>query len=222
MVATLLLETLTFAPEDSGTESCPIVYEAAGRSTGAQWGRVVTGWKEQDGESDARPAPLKTRANCTWTANGRSALAARAGRSGTRRQCRLSHPRLESLQWRNVEDIEFCYLVVWSHSRCKIASIQPDSKDQSLAVIRMQQPTFTIARTKEGVRVALPDYVENAFELLDEAGEWYLDRSAKTIYYKPRPGEDLTQAQVVVSAVETLVEIRGTPSVPSGTLHLRT
>ena len=78
----------------------------------------------------------------------------------------------------------------------------------------MQQPTFTKARTKEGVRIALPDYVENAFELLDEAGEWYLDRPAKTIYYKPRPGEDLTKLQVVVPALETLVEMRGSIESP--------
>ena len=113
------------------------------------------------------------------------------------------------LQWRNVEDVEFCYLVVWTHSRCKIASIQPDPKDKTLAVIQMQQPTFTTARTKEGVRIALPNYVENAFELLDETGEWYFDRPARRIYYKPRPGEDLTKLQVVVPALETLVEMRG-------------
>ena len=73
----------------------------------------------------------------------------------------------------------------------------------------MQQPTFTMARTKEGVRIALPNYVENAFELLDETGEWYLDRPARKIYYKPRPGEDLTKLQVVFPALETLVEMRG-------------
>jgi len=78
----------------------------------------------------------------------------------------------------------------------------------------MQQPTFAMARTKEGVRVALPDYVENAFELLDEAGEWYLDRPAKTIYYKPRPGEDRTKVQVIVPALETLIEVRGSVEHP--------
>ena len=31
-------------------------------------------------------------------------------------------------------------------------------------------------------------YIENALELLDEPGEWYLDRPAKTVYYMPRHG----------------------------------
>ena len=66
--------------------------------------------------------------------------------------------------------------------------------------------------------MALPNYVENALELLDEPGEWYLDQPAKTMYYKPRPGEDLTKAPVVVPALETLVEMRGA-SIPCGTSH---
>ena len=52
-------------------------------------------------------------------------------------------------------------------------------------------------------------YVENALELLDEPGEWYLDRPAKTVYYMPRPGEDMAKVEVLAPAVEKLVELRG-------------
>ena len=78
----------------------------------------------------------------------------------------------------------------------------------------MLQPHFTHVRQKEGVHVELPDYVENAFELLDEPGEWYLDRPADTVYYLPKPGEDMTKAKVVAPAVERLVELRGTLDQP--------
>jgi hypothetical protein len=61
--------------------------------------------------------------------------------------------------------------------------------------------------------------VENAFELLDEPGEWYLDRKARTVYYFPRPGEDLRRAEVIVPALETLVELRGTLDQPVHDLH---
>ena len=33
---------------------------------------------------------------------------------------------------------------------------------------------------------------------------------AKTVYYLPRPGEDMTKAEVIAPAVEKLVELRGT------------
>ena len=115
--------------------------------------------------------------------------------------------------WRNIPDIEFCYVGVepgswsWSHSRCEVQSI---ARDGNRAMVTMRQPYFTQARSKAGVTVKLPDYIENALELLDEPGEWYFDRPAKTVYYLPRPGEDMGAVQAIAPAVETLVDVRGT------------
>src|SRR2546430_1870752 len=50
-----------------------------------------------------------------------------------------------------------------------------------------------------------PAYVENALELLDRPGEWYLDRSAGRVSYAPRPGEDLRTADVQAPRLETLL-----------------
>lgn len=49
----------------------------------------------------------------------------------------------------------------------------------------------------------------NALELLDEPGEWFQDYPSGKIYYYPREGEDMNTAQVVVPAIETLVQIDG-------------
>ena len=84
----------------------------------------------------------------------------------------------------------------------------------------MQQPTFRLARNKEGVQIDMPAYIENALELLDEPGEWYLDRPAHTVYYRPQPGEDMTKAEVVAPALERLVEFCGTPDRPVENLQL--
>ena len=50
--------------------------------------------------------------------------------------------------------------------------------------------------------------------MLDEPGEWYLDRRAKTVYYMPRPGEDMTKLEVIAPGLEKLVELRGTLDQP--------
>ena len=52
-------------------------------------------------------------------------------------------------------------------------------------------------------------YFENALELLDQAGEWYLDETQNVLYYKPRSGEDMTKATVVAPVLETVVSING-------------
>ncbi len=50
-------------------------------------------------------------------------------------------------------------------------------------------------------------YIENAFELMDEPGEWYLDESAGTVYIKAPENVDILKAEVVVPRLETLVKI---------------
>lgn len=53
---------------------------------------------------------------------------------------------------------------------------------------------------------------ENALEFLDEPGEWYLDRTGGggTLYYSPRPGEDLATDLVELPILESLVQGQGT------------
>lgn len=57
-------------------------------------------------------------------------------------------------------------------------------------------------------------YLTNAKELLDSEGEWYLDSRASKVYYIPRKGENMTTAEVIVPAVETLLKVEGTPDNP--------
>jgi len=59
-----------------------------------------------------------------------------------------------------------------------------------------------------------PFYLANAIQFLDEPGEWFEDVAAGKLYYWPRAGEDLTRASVMAPALETLLQIEGTPEQP--------
>jgi hypothetical protein len=61
---------------------------------------------------------------------------------------------------------------------------------------------------------AQPTYLENAFELLDQPGEWYLDRTADQVYYLPRHGENPRTADVEAPVLQKLVEENGTAGKP--------
>ena len=52
-------------------------------------------------------------------------------------------------------------------------------------------------------------YVENIFEELDAAGEWYMDVGTSTLYFMPPPDIDLREATVAVSGAARLVDIQG-------------
>jgi hypothetical protein len=55
-------------------------------------------------------------------------------------------------------------------------------------------------------------YVENIFEELDTAGEWYADRAKNILYYKPTAGVDMSKALIEVPVLENLITFRGTPN----------
>ncbi|OXA69876.1 hypothetical protein B0A67_18250 [Flavobacterium aquidurense] len=57
-------------------------------------------------------------------------------------------------------------------------------------------------------------YLNNGISMLNEAGEWYLDKKSAKIYYIPRAGEDMNSAKVTVPVLENLVEVKGTIDTP--------
>lgn len=140
--------------------------------------------------------------------------------------------------WKNLSDIEFVYtggnavwsvpsvgLGSWTEPRCPIANIKG-------ATIVMAQPCWNNSTKrimfegdlKQWKRTAnlvgprsigkQPSFIENAYELLGRPGEFYLDRTAKTIYYVPRHGEDLSKADVELPVLEALVTGEGTSTQP--------
>ena len=53
--------------------------------------------------------------------------------------------------------------------------------------------------------------VENARRFLDAPGEWFLARDG-TLSYQPRPGEDITQAEVIAPVAEKFLVFQGDPA----------
>jgi regulation of enolase protein 1 (concanavalin A-like superfamily) len=60
-----------------------------------------------------------------------------------------------------------------------------------------------------------PLYIENAYEFLDAAGEWYLDTTTGTLYYKPLSGQDMSTADVEVPKLQSIINVGGTYSSPA-------
>ena len=54
-------------------------------------------------------------------------------------------------------------------------------------------------------------YVENAREMLDQPGEWYLNRETGVLSYWPLPGETLAAAEIVAPRATELVRFAGRP-----------
>ncbi|MEU0029712.1 right-handed parallel beta-helix repeat-containing protein [Streptomyces sp. NPDC006335] len=86
-------------------------------------------------------------------------------------------------------------------------------------VITMEQPAWnnntfgydTITSPYQDTAFSL----ENAYEFLDTAGEWNLDPTTGTLYYKPLPGQTMSSADVELPRLESLLDIGGTYAKPA-------
>jgi Fibronectin type III domain len=226
---------LTFL--DSGTNGFNVVYAALpGQQPIISSGVQITGWKLIDSGKNlwAAPAPagLNTRQlyiNGVRAYRTQGRPPAQFTQTGTG----YTAPGNVMTDWRNPTDIEFVYtggnalwseqengLGPWEEPRCPVASI---SSDGTTTTITMAQPCWNNSTLRPNInpakhsdlvgRISLigqPEYVENAYELLGTPGQFYLDRSSSTIYYVPRPGEDLTTADVEAPVLEKLVTADGT------------
>ena len=64
-------------------------------------------------------------------------------------------------------------------------------------------------------------FVENIAEELDAPGEWFYDKTTKTLSFMPPPGVDLRTATVEVSQLKKLVELKGGTTTPLKNVYLQ-
>lgn len=222
-------KTLRFDAHDSGTGGHSVIYRAEpGQQVVLSGGKLIQGWQpDAAGRWKAKTDLDNFR---QLYVNGVRAVRARSPALPPAKPIAVDEIEFPSMagfelfgadgykteavdmaKWKRPSEIEFCYYSAWTNTRCKVESIK---RDGDVAIVTMSQPHFMYAREKEGAHVDLPSYIENALELLDEPGEWYLDRSNKTVYYIPRPGEDLSKLQVIAPLVESLIELHGELDAP--------
>ena len=199
---------IVFDHLDSGTNGHRVIYKNyPGAAPTISGGRQITGWRPDTGRR--WKAATKIKGFRQLYIDGRRAVRARGHLKGANLHGLDGYTTTNAAManWANQDDIELCYLSVWIHNRCKVKSI---SAGGGGAVLTMVQPQFSLAKTMQGIQARVPSYIENSLELLDEPGEWYLDRKAGVVYYMPRPGEDMRKVSVVAPALEKLIELRGT------------
>jgi hypothetical protein len=187
-----LVQPLTLDARDSN-----VTWQAApGETPVLSGGAPVTGWKPLP---DGRwTAPLRFATRQLYV-NGRRALLAQ-GPAPKLIRTTTGYETADgsALSFRSPRDLELVFDVLWRESRGRVASIDGGT-------ITMQQPFFANALLDRWATIDLPTRFENAPELVDQPGEWYLDRVAGTALYLPRPGEDLPTADVVAPRLQRLV-----------------
>jgi uncharacterized protein YjdB len=193
-----LTSTLTFTSEDSGSKGYNIIYQAYNCEIPILSGGIkINGWTIHDTVKNIFQAKVDTTLNSRQLyVNGLRAIRARSiDASGWVESSDGYTCPEEVASWKDITKVEVVSHKEWKCHRGSIASV-------SGTHVVMDQPYWKYVHYQYNAPAV---WIENAYELLDEEGEWYLDRTKGMLYYKPRKGENMATAVVILPKLETLI-----------------
>jgi hypothetical protein len=207
-----LASTFKLSAADSGTPGHTIVYAAKQGATPILSGAIqVTGFSPVDAQHRVFVAsvPPGTKGRQLYV-DGRRATRARGPASppGFVEQAdgfSLGDPAIAS--WPDASQLEVVGTKQWKMFRCPV-------KQVTGAGLALSDACWAAAHAQPGYTFDSVAWIENALELLDEPGEFYLDEATSKLYYAPRPGEDVATIDVELPTLEELVHAEGTPGAP--------
>jgi Right handed beta helix region len=217
---------LVLEPRDSGTAQAPVVYTAfPGERPVCSGGRVITGWRVRGRLWEAALADPK---RGQWSfhqlfANNQRRQRARSPNSGYFRVAKLLPGPMDAASKQPVRrdgfgfragdlapyarlgDVDVVLMHSWETSIHPLKSV-----DTNLNIVQFTAPLkewWSIGYWEKAQRY----YVENALELLDQPGEWYLNRDTWVLSYWPMPGEEIGRTELVAPRLSELVRFDGDP-----------
>jgi len=143
--------------------------------------------------------------------------------------------------WTNVEDIEAVLITQWKMMIVPLQTVVPFPSHTTPPVffpfwllpaggqtglITLQEPAWTNANSFLKAATRQPGFwsfwqvtrFENAYQFLDQPGEWYFDGSDGFLYYIPLADEDIYSADVQLPVIGTLIEGAGDEDEPLSNL----
>ncbi len=186
---------------DSGTNGFDVIYRAAEGATPILSGGTTidpSAFVKGDGDIWSAPVAADVESRQFYVDGVRQTRARHVGNPGFSSDATgysfasAGAPWNEMDMWGNPDDIEIAAALSWKHPRYSVDSIDVTGNAVTLT---MDNPGWADSATQP-LHVARDiAWVENALELLDLEGEWYLDRTADRLYYKPRPAEIVTDSE---------------------------
>jgi hypothetical protein len=224
-----ITSTITFGPQDSGTNGYRIYYQAyAGETPVLNGATKVTGWTQHNGNiwkatlnhttklrtlivNDKRAYMASKNVNCqgSWgTYNITAGQGSWAWISGSKPDgAKYNTGDVAALA--NPEDVEIINSTTWNQN---IVCVREITTEGSSRILKFQQPTAAIGMNQTsnaGFAASGSHRIQNAYEFLDTAGEFYFNKATATLYYY-KGSEDLSTAVVYAPKIRTLIDISGT------------
>jgi hypothetical protein len=221
-----LEEAIEFTPTDSPPAPYRVKYEGETRGeqspiiTGA---RMIEGWNVED--DGTWSTTLEAVRGGKWSF--RQLFAMQTGKEDTLRLTRAREPdvgyyRVEQVgpdrrtsftyapgdlePYDDLDSVELVFLHDWCVSRTPIKTLDPEKREVVFPYPLGGDNRWSAMDWFE----KQPRYfVENAIEMLDAPGEWFLDRESGKLTYRPLPGQTLQNTRFYAPVAEQLLVVRG-------------
>ena len=222
--------TIEFNEQDSGTNGYRVIYQAyPGENPIISGGTRVTGWEHHEGNIYKAQLDRDTKLRALYVDGQRAVMArmkitAHGGygnyqvRKGQADWAWFNGSYYDGVRYRaqdlpdieNPEDLEITTSSTWN---LNLVTVRDQIDIGDFKVLFLQQPYAAGAQGfgwGTEFKVSGDQILHNAYEFLDEPGEFYFNKNTKTLYYYKHKHEDLDKAVVIAPMVEGLVSIKGT------------
>ncbi|MGL1935066.1 MAG: discoidin domain-containing protein [Fibrobacterales bacterium] len=219
----VLDSTLSLTQQDGGTNNFSIRYKAyTDEKPVISGGVAITGWTLHDGAKNIYRTNIGTDFDSRHLyVNGVRASRAKGdafpgGFTVSQHQVLLPSSDVYSGMgsWSNIENIELVGYQTncWKFPRNLIESISGN-------VVTMAQPGWTLVYGQASWAANQVAWIENAYELLDQQGEFYINRTDGYIYYMPRDGENMATSEFIIPKIDKLISLEGTTDNKISNIH---
>ena len=208
-----VLKTIELNQAHSGSNGYDVIFKSYGETPAELVGGVhVNGWELHDSEKGIYQAKLPidiTYARHLYI-NGIRATRARTEGGLEKASKTDSGVSTTDTFWTTLskpQELEGVYVKKWCNHRYRVENIE--QKDD-MVYIDYDATWWDGNKNFGETGPTTPYYMENAYELLDSHGEFYIDFDTDIIYYKPRIFEDIHTADAIVPTLDTLLSMEGT------------
>jgi len=228
----VITSPIILKPEDSGKNGYRIYYQAYPGETPVVSGATkVTGWTLHSGNIYKAALDRETKLRFLYVNDKRALMTskkvtARGGQgtysvtSGQASWAWASGSKSDGVKYNtsdvpaiagNKDDLEIVNGTTWNENIACVRDVITTT--DNFRALMLQQPYGAITQTPgwgAAFTTSGNHTIYNAYEFLNSPGQFYFDKTARTLYYYPRTGENMAAADVQAPMVEKLFDIAGT------------
>ena len=218
-----LTNSLVFTAADSGQNGHRIIYQALpGQAPVLDGGMLATNWTLRDPAKNIWQATVPAgvdfrqfyvngvKANLTRSVDALGLVPTPTGYTST-------NAFLQSLSASpSVTNMEIVARPLpWQQEILPVAAITTNGG------VTIQAACWSIVGTNSAITYTNPVWLQNAYELLANPGDWYLQRASNTVNYIPRAGDNMATTVGEAPVLEQLLVLAGTSNNPVSNLRFQ-